>query len=205
MNPLTYWIVENALAQLARWQAHRADLTMGINLSVRNLLDRNCARRLEEIIRRAGVDPALVEFELTETAVMSDPEMAIAMLGRITATGARLTIDDFGTGYFSLAYLRRFPVHGIKIDRSFVAEVSRHEKSRAIVRSSVQLAGNLGLRVVAEGVEDGPTADTLLEMGCGFAQGYFFSLPEPADVIDRHLQQSMHLPIRPSGAFPRAS
>ena len=203
MNGLTLFVAENALSRLASWQAHRPDLTMGINLSVRNLLDRNCAQQLDEVIRRIGVDPALVEFELTETAVMSDPEMALSMLGRITATGARLAIDDFGTGFFSLAYLRQFPVHGIKIDRSFVSEVSQSGKSRAIVRSSVELAKSLGLRVVAEGIEDSSTADALLDMGCGVGQGFFFSVPEPADVIDRFLRRSMHLPAPPSAFFPR--
>ena len=178
---------------------------MGINLSVRNLLDRNCAQRIEEIIRRVGVDPALVEFELTETALMADPDMALAMLGRITATGARLAIDDFGTGYFSLAYLRQFPVHGIKIDRSFVAEVSQSERSFAIVRSSIELARSLGLRVVAEGIEDRPTADQLLDMGCGIGQGYYFAHPEPADAVDGLLRRSMRLPQDPSGTFPRPS
>lgn len=195
INPLTYYVVEDALTRLARWQARRADLTMGINLSVRNLLDRNCAQRIEEIVRRVGVDPARVEFELTETAVMSDPDMALAMLGRITATGARLSIDDFGTGYFSLAYLKRFPVHGIKIDRSFVAEVSRLERSHAIVRSSIELARSLGLRVVAEGIEDRPTADQLLGMGCGFGQGFYFARPVSAEAVDRLLQGPMRLPL----------
>jgi diguanylate cyclase (GGDEF)-like protein len=205
MNGLTYFVVENALTRLASWQAHRPNLTMGVNLSVRNLLDRNCARRLAEIIRRVGVDPALVEFELTETAVMSDPEMALSMLGRITATGARLAIDDFGTGFFSLAYLKQFPVHGIKIDRSFVSELCQSEKSRAIVRSSVELAKGLGLRVVAEGIEDSPTVDVLHDMGCGFGQGFFFSVPAPADIIETLLGRSMHLPAPPSEFFPRPS
>ena len=203
MNALTYWVVENALAQLARWHAYHPSLTMGVNLSVRNLLDRNCPLRLEQIIQRTGVDPSRVEFELTETAVMSDPEMAMSMLGRITSTGARLAIDDFGTGYFSLAYLKRFPVHAIKIDRSFVGEVASDDRCRAIVRSSIELAHSLGLRVVAEGIEDPSTADALLQMGCDAAQGYFFSYPEPADVIGRRLQRTRHLPAPPSGIFER--
>ncbi len=194
INPLTYRVVEDALAQLRRWHVRRPGLTMGINLSVRNLLDRNCAQRLEEIIERAGVEPSLVEFELTETAVMSDPDMALAVLGRITATGARLSIDDFGTGFFSLAYLKQFPVSGIKIDRSFVAEIARFERSAAIVRSSIDLARSLGLRVVAEGIEDRATADRLLEMGCGLGQGFYFARPGPADVVDSLLGRSLPSP-----------
>ena len=203
MNPLTYWIVEKALRQLAIWHTRDAGLTMGVNLSVRNLLDRNCPQRLEEIIRRTGVDPSRVEFELTETAVMADPMTALTMLGRITSTGARLAIDDFGTGFFSLAYLRRFPVHAIKIDRSFVSEISTLDKSRAIVRSSIHLAHSLGLRVVAEGIEDAATASALLEMGCDSAQGYYFSLPETAEVIGRRLLRTRHLPIPRSGILER--
>ncbi len=187
IQPLTYWVVEEALRQLALWHRSRPDLAMAVNLSVRNLLDRNCSVRLEEIIRRVGVGPDKVEFELTETAVMSDPQAAVTMLGRITATGARLAIDDFGTGYSSLTYLRRFPVHTVKIDRSFISEIAKEERSRAIVRSTISFARSLGLRTVAEGVEDGETARALREMGCELAQGFFFSPPAPAAEIGENL------------------
>lgn len=187
IHPLTYWVVETALEQLHRWHALCPDLTMAVNLSARNLLDLNCPQRLEEIIQRVGVAPSRVEVELTETAVMSDAESAQVMLGRITSTGARLAIDDFGTGYSSLAYLKRFPVHGIKIDRSFVADLSTGEHSRAIVRSTVELARSLGLCVVAEGIEDEETADALRDMGCDLAQGYYFARPAPADEAEVHL------------------
>jgi len=190
IHPLTYWVVENALVQLARWHGERPGLAMAINLSVRNLLDRNCSHKLEEIMRRVGVDPGHVEFELTETAVMSDPEAAVTMLGRITATGARLAIDDFGTGYSSLAYLRRFPVHAIKIDRSFVTDMAAGERSPAIVRSTLYLAHSLGLQAVAEGVGDQETAVALHAMGCELAQGFFFARPAPADEIGPYLRTS---------------
>jgi diguanylate cyclase (GGDEF)-like protein len=194
IHPLTYWVVEEAVAQLARWSAVRPDLTMAINLSVRILLDTNCSQRLEEIIRRIGVDPGRVEFELTETAILTDPDSASTMLRRITATGARLAIDDFGTGYSSLTYLTRFPVHSIKIDRSFVRDMAISEQSRAIVRSTVQLARSLGLGVVAEGVEDRATVDALREIGCEQAQGFFFAAPASADRIDRMLAEHRSLP-----------
>jgi EAL domain-containing protein (putative c-di-GMP-specific phosphodiesterase class I) len=187
IHPLTYWVVEAALTQLRRWQVVRPGLTMAVNLSPRNLLDRNCSQRLEEIIRRVGVDPSLLELELTETAVMADAETALKVLGRITATGARLAIDDFGTGYSSLAYLKRFPLHGIKIDRSFVADLATGEQSRAIVASTVGLAHSLGLEVVAEGVENAETAASLRAMGCDLAQGYHFAVPAPAEVAGRYL------------------
>jgi EAL domain-containing protein (putative c-di-GMP-specific phosphodiesterase class I) len=163
---------------------------MAVNLSARNLLDRNCAHRLEEIIRRVGVDPSCLELELTETAVMTDADTALTMLGRITATGARLAIDDFGTGYSSLAYLTRFPVHTVKIDRSFIADLAGNGKSRTIVASTVELAHNLGLNVVAEGVEDIATVNVLLDMGCAHAQGYHFAPPTPAHIAERLLANS---------------
>jgi diguanylate cyclase (GGDEF)-like protein len=191
IHPLTYWVVESALTQLCRWQVERRDLTMAINLSVRNLLDSNCSRRMEEIIRRVGVDPGTVAFELTETAVMIDPEDAVTMLGRITATGVHLAIDDFGTGYSSFTYLRRFPVHAIKIDRSFVADMDHQgERSLAIVRSTVQLARGLGLQTIAEGVERPETVRALREVECDMAQGYFFARPGPADEIELLLRSS---------------
>lgn len=187
IHPLTDWVLEKALEQLLVWQVDRPALTMAVNLSARNLLDQNCPQRLEEIIRRVGVDPGRVVVELTETAVMTDPVAAQTMLGRIIATGARLAIDDFGTGYSSLAYLKQFPVHGIKIDRSFVKDLPTGEQSRAIVRSTVELAHNLGLTVVAEGIEDREAAQVLREMGCDLAQGDYFFPPAPADEAGRFL------------------
>ncbi|HYM60325.1 MAG TPA: GGDEF domain-containing protein [Thermoanaerobaculia bacterium] len=190
IHALTYWVVENALVQLREWRLKRPYLTMAINLSVRSLLDRNCSQRLEEIFRKVGVDPSCVEFELTETAVMTDPESALAILGRITDTGARLAIDDFGTGYSSLTYLRRFPVSVIKIDRTFVTDMAAGGPSLAIVRSTIQLARSLGLTVVAEGIEDRETADTLRGIGCDFAQGNYFAPPGPAAEVDPCLMDS---------------
>jgi diguanylate cyclase (GGDEF)-like protein len=187
VNPLTYWVVEHALEQLARWNRHRPDLTMAINLSVQILLDRNCSQRLEEIIRRVGVAPDRVEFELTETAILADPETALSTLRRITSGGARLAIDDFGTGYSSLSYLTRFPVHEIKIDRSFVAGLASGGQNLVIVRSTVELARGLGLAVVAEGIEDRQTADVLRDIGCEMAQGFYFAHPAPAEEVGARL------------------
>ena len=186
---LTYWVVETALGQLQEWRRARPYLTMAINLSARNLLDRNCSEKLEELFRKAGVDPSYVELELTETAVMTDPESAMATLARITTTGARLAIDDFGTGFASLTYLQRFPVSVIKIDRTFVSDMASGGPSLAIVRSTIQLARSLGLTVVAEGIEDRQTADSLREIGCDLAQGYYFARPGTVAEIDRYLSE----------------
>jgi len=130
-----------------------------------------------------------VELELTETAVMTDPDAAMITLGRITATGARLAIDDFGTGYASLTYLQRFPVSVIKIDRTFVRDMASGGPSLAIVRSTIELARSLGLTVVADGIEDRQTADTLREIGCDLAQGYYFARPGSAREIDLYLNE----------------
>lgn len=196
INPLTYRVVEESLRQLRKWQQQHPLLTMAVNLSVRNLLDRNCSKTLEEIIRKTSVDPSYVEFELTETAVMTDPDLALSMLSRITETGARLSIDDFGTGYSSLSYLQRFPVSEIKIDRSFVSDMADGGQSHAIVESTIHLAQSLGLSVVAEGIEDRRTADALRELDCEFAQGFFFAPPEPAEEIGRRLARDGLLLVR---------
>ena len=195
MNPLTCWVVRNALRQLSVWNRELPRLTMAINLSMRNILDRGCPDQLEEIVREEGVNPALLEFELTETAIMADPETAVRALGRITESGARLAIDDFGTGYSSLTYLRRLPVDVLKIDRSFVADIATGERSLAIVRSTVQLAHSLELGVVAEGVEDRESARALREMRCDLAQGYHFAAPEPAEDAARHLAKGGWLDV----------
>lgn len=195
MHPLTCWVVRSALQQLALWNRELPRLTMAINLSMRNILDRSCPDMLEEIVREVGVNPALLEFELTETAIMADPETAISTLGRITASGSRLAIDDFGTGYSSLSYLKRLPVDVLKIDQSFIADMATGPRSLAIVRSTVQLAHSLELGVVAEGVETRESARTLREMRCDLAQGYFFAPPEPAEQAARHLARGGWLDV----------
>ncbi|MBK9968823.1 MAG: bifunctional diguanylate cyclase/phosphodiesterase [Holophagales bacterium] len=156
MQPLTSWVVKNALEQLTRWNRQLPRLTMAINLSMRNLLDRSCPDTLAEIVREVGVDPGVVEFELTETAIMADPETAMTALDRITASGSRLAIDDFGTGYSSLAYLKRLPVDVLKIDRSLhlrhgyrVAEPCHRpvdRAARAQSRPRCRGGGNRGAR-----------------------------------------------------------
>ena len=187
IQPLTAWVVRNALEQLARWNGAHPRLSMAINLSMRNILHRSCPERLEEIVRAVGVNPSVVEYELTETAIMADPETALAALKRITASGPRLAVDDFGTGYSSLAYLERLPVDVLKIDRSFIADMESGGRGQAIVRSTVQLAHSLELGVVAEGVESRESARMLRAMKCDFLQGYFVSRPEPAEEAARHL------------------
>jgi EAL domain-containing protein (putative c-di-GMP-specific phosphodiesterase class I) len=188
IHPLTYWVVENALEQLREWQRKEPSLTMAVNLSTRNLLDRSCAKRLAEIIDRAQVDPRTVEFELTETALLIDLEATSATLSRISDSGARVVIDDFGTGYSSMAFLKRYRIHALKIDRSFVGDMRSDVQSRAIVRATVQLARDLDLAAVAEGIEEAGTVDALSEIGCTVGQGFYFLRPCAADEVEHRME-----------------
>ena len=195
IHPLTYWVVETALRQLRSWHELDPTLTMAINLSMRNLREPTCAARLGEIVRGSGVDPARVEFELTETVLMSDPETALRTLARITGTGVRLAIDDFGAGYSSLTYLKRLPVHTLKIDGMFVRDILRDAQSLAIVRSTVFLAKSLGLTAIAECVESREVSEALRRAGCDVAQGFFFALPAPGEEIERWLRAAGSGPV----------
>ena len=134
---------------------------------------------------RHGVPPELLDLEITESAIMVDPKGARELLVRLHELGVRLSIDDFGTGYSSLAYLKTLPVHSLKIDRSFVRGLEADQSDAVIVQSVIDLGRNLGLSVVAEGVEDGPTADHLTRLGCTMGQGWFWSRAQPAGGPER--------------------
>lgn len=188
IHPLTYWVVKHALEQLRKWQQTKPDLTMAINLSTRNLLDRSCARRLAEIMDQSGVDPHSVEFELTETALLIDLETSSATLSKISESGARVVIDDFRTGYSSMSFLKRYRIHALKIDRSFVGDMRSDPQSRAIVRATVQLARDLDLGVVAEGIEDSNTVDALADIGCEVGQGFYYMRPAAAGVVEQQMK-----------------
>jgi EAL domain-containing protein (putative c-di-GMP-specific phosphodiesterase class I) len=166
---------------------------VAVNLSVRNLLEPGLVDRVDRLLAAAGVPPGLLTLEITEGAVMTDPAAAIAVLHQLSGAGVRLSIDDFGTGYSSLAYLKRLPVDEVKLDKSFVIGMTIDPNDAAIVRSTVELARNLGLRMVAEGVEDAETWQALAAMGCELAQGYHLARPMPADQatawLRRHLKE----------------
>lgn len=178
MQGVTRSVIDLALGQLHAWSGAGFSYTMAINLSPRNLLERDFVASFEQALRRHRVDPCLVELELTETALMQDPAGAAERLGRIAALGVRISIDDFGTGYSSLAHLRRLPIHALKIDRMFVTEMATNKQDLAIVRSTIGLARNLGLQVVAEGVETPEVLRMLAELECDVAQGYVLSPPK---------------------------
>ncbi len=185
IGELTSWMLREALAHAARWRADGRRWNVAVNISVRNLLDATLAADLRRLLAEADTDPASITLEITESHVMSDAVRATRVLEQLATLGVRLSIDDFGTGYSSLAYLQRLPVHEVKIDRSFVAALRLERGADAIVRSVLDLARNLDLSVVAEGVEDAETFDRLRVLGCDEAQGYFFAAPMSAADLER--------------------
>jgi diguanylate cyclase (GGDEF)-like protein/PAS domain S-box-containing protein len=181
IKPLTLYVVDEALRQCAAWQEEGLTLSIAVNLSMRNLLDVEFPAHVERLLDRWGVDPGLLEFEITESTMIADPIRTKLILDRLSSMGIRLSIDDFGTGYSSLAYLKRLPVNEIKIDRSFVMNMGVNEDDAAIVRSTIDLGRNLELEVVAEGVETAEVWEQLSSLGCASAQGYYLSRPVPPE------------------------
>ncbi|HEX3802788.1 MAG TPA: EAL domain-containing protein [Solirubrobacteraceae bacterium] len=188
IGPLTLYVIEEALRQVRAWSEEGLELTVAVNLSTRNLLDRGFPNQVAELLRRWEVASEWLELEVTESSMLANPTRAKAVLGELSALGIRLSIDDFGTGYSSLAYLRQLPIDEIKIDRSFVIGMGVEAGDAVIVRSTVDLGRNLGLEVVAEGVETVETWECLRELGCNTAQGYFLSRPMPAEQMSDWLR-----------------
>ncbi|MGM0481126.1 MAG: EAL domain-containing protein [Pseudomonadota bacterium] len=166
-----------------------APRNVAINLSARQFLSSSLAFQIEHILMEEKLHPRHVEFEITEGMVMSDPERAITMLENLSDMGVQLALDDFGTGYSSLAYLKRFPIHTLKVDKAFVDDITRDDKDRNMVASIVAMAHNLGLKVVAEGVETQTQLEILKTLRCEFIQGFYFAKPMPADDFIRFIEQ----------------
>jgi diguanylate cyclase (GGDEF)-like protein len=187
IDSLTDFVLDRSLRQCRTWLDRGLSLSVAVNLSVRNLADAGFPDRVADALARYQVSPALLSFELTESAVMSDPERALPVLRGLHGMGVRIAVDDFGTGYSSLAYLRCLPVHEVKIDKSFVLGLASDLGDLAVVRAIVDLGHSLGLIVVAEGVEQDSTRDQLVDMGCDVAQGFLISRPLAADRFDAWL------------------
>ena len=183
IGALTLEVLDQALTQAAAWAAAGSPTRVAVNLSARNLLDRGLPAAVVQRLARRGVPADRLELEITESTIMADPERALVVLEELAAMGVHLTIDDFGTGYSSLAYLKRLPVTTLKIDRSFVTSMLADGHDALIVQSTIDLARNLGLEVIAEGVEDGATRRALANLGCHAGQGFLFGLPAPADAL----------------------
>jgi diguanylate cyclase (GGDEF)-like protein len=180
IKPLTAWVLEEALRQLREWENAGLITRVAVNLSARNLTDEKLPDRLKELLAQSSIQPERMTMEVTESAVMANPERAAGVLERLREIGLHLSIDDFGTGYSSLTYLRTLPAGELKIDRSFVKEIDENENNAAIAGAVINLAHSLGLKVVAEGVETEPELRCLMALGCDLAQGYLISRPVPA-------------------------
>ena len=190
IGPLTQWVLNTAMSDDQAWCRAGKPLAMSINLSARNLHDSRLPGQLAELMRACGGSPQRLELEITESAIMTDPVRAMEILLKVHETGVRFSIDDFGTGYSSLAYLKKLPVDAIKIDKAFVINMVKDPNDAVIVRSTVELGHNMGIKVGAEGVENKETYQRLVELGCDDAQGYYMGRPLPFDDLNRWLDES---------------
>jgi EAL domain-containing protein (putative c-di-GMP-specific phosphodiesterase class I)/GGDEF domain-containing protein len=181
IREVTRWVLDAAVCQLAAWLADARSMRLAVNVSARDVADLAFPAYVEGLLEQHGVPPSSLQLEITETELLGDAPAAAEVLDRLARIGVSWAIDDFGTGYSSLAQLQRLPVDEIKIDRSFVAVMDRNPTDDAIVRSTIDLARALGLRVTAEGVETGSTLDRLTALGCDYAQGYFVGRPAAAE------------------------
>ena len=189
IKPLSQYVVASALRQCGEWRTAGFDLHVAVNLTIPDLLDLELPDRIGELLAETGVRPGQLELEITETTILADPFRVRQVLNRLNEMGLRLAIDDFGTGYSSLAYLKNLPVHTIKIDRSFVMGMCEDASDATIVRSTIDLGRNLGLGVVAEGIESQEVWDALRADGCSLAQGYFISRPASAEYLQPVLEE----------------
>ncbi len=183
IDPLTRWVLATALAQVAEWGAACEGLSVAVNVSARNLARADFADTVLAALADAGVPASRLVVEITETALMTDPAIAAEVLTRLAEAGIRVSIDDFGQGQTSLGYLSTLPLHELKIDKSFVGDLPDNIAHAAIVRSVIDLGHNLGLQVVAEGVETTEVAALLKAAGCDIAQGYLLARPMPGDEL----------------------
>src|SRR4051794_38833068 len=188
IKPLTAWVIDAALAQCRTWRDAGLGLTVAVNLSVRNLLDAHLPESIGELLRRHELPPSALELEITESTIVADQVRALDVLTRLNGMGIGLSVDDFGTGYSSLAYLKDLPVSELKIDRKFVNNMTEDGDDAFIVRSTIDLGRNLGLQVVAEGVETEAVWDQLAALGCDVAQGYYLARPLPAEELTQWLE-----------------
>ncbi len=188
LRPMTLFVLELALARCEAWRAGGGAQGVAVNLSVRNLLDSRIVDDVDRLIRRSHVPPEALTLEITESAAMLDPARARAVMTELRALGVRVAIDDFGAGYASLAYLKQLPANELKIDKAFMHSIDRDPRDRAIVKASIDLAHDLGLKVVAEGVETQAAMDLLAELGADLVQGWHLGRPMSAEAFDDALR-----------------
>jgi EAL domain-containing protein (putative c-di-GMP-specific phosphodiesterase class I) len=176
---IAVWVMETACGQGRRWQQKGHNVRLGVNLSPSQLQSGDLAATVGRVLLDTGFAPSLLELEVTEDILLVDDERALEIFGRIQNLGVRIVLDDFGTGYASLSYLKKFPIDGLKIDKSFVRELQAGSDDAAIVGSTIGLSRQLGLTVIAEGIEERATAQLLASIGCKEGQGYYFGHPMP--------------------------
>jgi len=193
--PIGAWVLRTACLQTMAWQkAGFGPLRVAVNLSPRQFGQQSLVQSIDDVLRETGMTPSLLELELTEGTVMHDVDHAIDVLRNLKALGVHISIDDFGTGYSSLSYLRRFPIDVLKIDQSFVRELSIDADDAAIVRAIITLAHSLRLQVIAEGVENAAQLEFLRAEGCDLMQGYLFSRPLGTEAFEQLLREDRRLP-----------
>ncbi len=185
INELTYWMLEQSVKQLKKWHKINDELSVAVNISVYSFREKNFVLQIKNILNEHDYPCNKLTLEITEGAMMEDPLHAVEVLTELQSMDVNLAVDDFGTGYSSMAYLKKLPVNELKIDKSFVIELDKDESNEAIVRSTIELAHNLNLRVVAEGVETEVVLDKLKAFNCDVAQGYFMSRPVSVEEIEK--------------------
>ena len=190
VRAITRWVIETALRQRRQWEEMQLPLTISVNISARDLMNSDLPKLFAELMDKYGASPHWLCLEITESAIMGDPKHALGILEDLHNMGFSLSIDDFGTGYSSLAYLKKLPVSELKIDQSFVFHMADDQDDATIVRSTIDLGHNMGLVVVAEGIENQATWDMLQAMGCDLAQGYYISKPMAADALLKWIAQA---------------
>ena len=187
---VTQWVLAHGIAQCASWRKEGLPMNLAINISAHDLMSSDLLGHFAALLERHGCAAEWITLEVTESAILADPDHCIKSLERIRALGCRLAIDDYGTGYSSLAYLRRLPVHELKLDKSLVQAMSGDTSDALIVRSTIELAHSLGLVVVAEGVEDETTLESLRSLGCDMIQGFLLSRPIAASDLAAWMSES---------------
>ena len=183
-------MIGEAMRQLAEWQQDGLKVDLSLNISTEDLLDPQLPARINKLLAQHALDPAQLTFEITESGVMLNPQVALQVLYGLRDCGVSLSVDDFGTGYSSLAQLKRMPVQELKIDQSFIRELNDMSEDAVIVRSTIEMSHSLGLKVVAEGVEHQRSFNLLKRWGCDVIQGYLISKPLTAQAFVVWLEQA---------------
>ena len=177
INPITHWVIDTATKYQKELKNIGIDIKIAVNLSVYNLQENDFIEKIKETIKKNGASASDLIMEITESVVMTNPQRSVDVLNKLDNLGIEIALDDFGTGYSSLTYLKRLPISKLKIDKSFIMDMLEDDNDAMIVRSTIDLAHNLGMSTIAEGIEEKESMELLSILGCELGQGYFFSRP----------------------------